>query len=233
LADTDGVLASALPKSGKHSNRAKLPATFKFNTALDMKNLAIIPALLLALAVNLTAQEVENPTFGQFVAQFQQASLPYSLDAQAVAAKPAAKAARLDWQFYQFLPELEQIAQSSNMPVHPEPVAAFETKENIAVLYNLTRGANRSHSSTYTLSVFDRAGNHIATHIVAGANSKSVTTAIITASLKAEITALPLIEEGLDSQEPSARQLDLLTPTAADQMTAVSAKTTSFGFGKN
>jgi len=198
-----------------------------------MKNLAIIPALLLALAVNLTAQEVENPTFSQFVAQFQQATLPYSLDAQAVAAKPAAKAARLDWQFYQFLPELERIAQSSNTPVHPEPVAAFETEENVAVLYNLTRGTNRNHVSTYTLSVFDRAGNHIATHIVAGANSKSITTAIIATGLNAEIKTLSLIEEGLDSQEPSVRQLDLLTPTATDQTTAVTGKTASFGFGKN
>lgn len=198
-----------------------------------MKNLAIIPALLLALAVNLTAQEVENPTFSQFVAQFKQATLPYSLDAQAVAAKPAVKAARLDWQFYQFLPELERIAQSSNTPVHPEPVAAFETEENVAVLYNLTRGTNRNHVSTYTLSVFDRAGNHIATHIVAGANSKSVATAVIATSLNAEIKTLPLMEEGLDSQEPSIRQLDLLTPTATDQTSAVTGKTAAFGFGKN
>lgn len=200
-----------------------------------MKNLAIIPALLLALAVNLTAQEVENPTFAQFVAQFQQASLPYSLDAQAVAAKPAPKAGRLDWQFYQFLPELEQIAQSSNMPVHPEPVAAFETEGNIAVLYNLTRGTNRNYTSTYTLSVFDRAGNHIATHFVAGANNKSLTTVTINARFNAEIKTLPVVEEGLEGAKSSVRQLDLLTPNTSEQMewSAVSAKTTTFGFGKN
>ena len=199
-----------------------------------MKNLAIIPALLLTLAVNLTAQEVENPTFAQFVAQFPQASLPYSLDAQALTAKPAAKAARLDWQFYQFLPELERTAQFSNMPVYPEPVAAFETKENIAVLYNVARGANRNNTTAYTISVFDRAGNHIATHFVAGSNSKSLTTATINAHLNAEIKALPIIEGGLDNQEPSVRQLNLLTPSSPDQMEWSAVSTNSgFGIAKN
>ena len=199
-----------------------------------MKNLAIIPALLLTLAVNLTAQEVENPTFAQFVAQFPQASLPYSLAAQALTAKPAAKAARLDWQFYQFLPELERTAQFSNMPVYPEPVAAFETKENIAVLYNVARGANRNNTTAYTISVFDRAGNHIATHFVAGSNNKSLTTATINAHLNAEIKALPIIEGGLDNQEPSVRQLNLLTPSSPDQMEWSAVSTNSgFGIAKN
>lgn len=199
-----------------------------------MKNLAIIPALLLALAVNLTAQEVEIPTFAQFVAQFPQASLPYALDAQAVMAKPTAKAARLDWQFYHFLPELERSAQSSNMPVYPEPVAAFETKENIAVLYNVARGTNRNPVSAYTISVFDRAGNHISTHFLAGTNGKSLTMATINAHLNAEIKALPVIEGGLENQEPSVRQLDLLTPGNPDQMewSAVSAHC-GFGIAKN
>lgn len=199
-----------------------------------MKNLAIISALLLTLAVNLTAQEVENPTFAQFVAQFPQASLPYTLDAQALTTKPAAKAARLDWQFYQFLPELERSAQVSNMPVYPEPVAVFQTKENIAVLYNAARGTSRNPVSAYTISVFDHAGNHIATHFVAGSNGKVLTTATINAHLSAEMNTRSIIEGGLDNQESNVRQLDLVTPGNPNQAewSVVSAKN-GFGIAKN
>ncbi len=199
-----------------------------------MKNLAIISALFLALAVNLTAQEVENPTFAQFVAQFPQASLPYSLDAEALAANPAAKTARLDWQYYQFLPELERSAQASNMPVYPEPVAVFETKGNIAVLYNAARGTSRNPVSAYSISVFDRAGNHIGTHFVAGTNGKVLTTATIYAHLTAEMNTRSIIEGGLENQEPSTRQLDLVAPSNSNpaDWSAVSTNN-GFGIAKN
>lgn len=180
-----------------------------------MKNLAIIPALLLALAVNLTAQDMENPTFAQFVAQFPQASLPYTLDAQALIAKPTAKAKRLDWQFYQFLPELEHAAQVSNMPVYPEPVAAFETKEYVAVLYNIARGINRNNISAYTVSVFDHDGNYISTHRVAGSNGKALTVATINEQLKAIQQVQPIQQDGMESTQPL--QLDLLTPTQMEE----------------
>ena len=192
-----------------------------------MKNLAIIPALFFALAFSLTAtaQEMEAPAFGDFLAQFPKASLPYAFDAQALAAKPAAKAKRLDWQFYQFLPELEHSAQFSNMPVYPEPVAAFETKEYVAVLYNVARGAGKNNK-TYTISVFDHAGNHIATNFVAGANKQNLTVATIHANLKAEVKTIPVSEGGLDNNEAAAHQLDLTTPGNPDQLdwTAISTK---------
>lgn len=175
-----------------------------------MKNLAIIPALLLALAVNLTAQENENPTFAQFVAQFPQATLPYTLDAQTLTTKAAAKAKRLDWQFYHFLPELERTAQMSNMPVYPEPVAAFQTEEYVALMYNVVRG--RNNASTYTVSVFDLQGNYVSTHFVAGTNGKSLTTILIDAELKATQQRI----EGNDTTEPI--QVDLLTPTSLDSV---------------
>jgi hypothetical protein len=47
-----------------------------------MKNIILIPALLLAFAstftTNLVAQETETPAFMEFVAQFPKAELPYS-----------------------------------------------------------------------------------------------------------------------------------------------------------
>ncbi len=201
-----------------------------------MKNLAIIPAFILALALSLTsnAQEIETPTFGEFIAQFPKTSLPYAFDAQVLAAKPAAKANRLDWQFYQFLPELEHSAQFSNMPVYPEPVAAFETKEYIAVLYNVARGAGKN-SKNYTISVFDHAGNHIATNFVAGINNKALTIATINANLKAEVKAIPMHEGGLDINEAAAQQLDLTAPGNPDQLdwSAVSAKSNVSNLAKN
>ncbi|HNG88776.1 MAG TPA: hypothetical protein PK858_01180 [Saprospiraceae bacterium] len=190
--------------------------------------MAIIPALLLALAVNLTAQEVENPTFAQFVAQFPQASLPYTLDAQALIAKPAAKAKRLDWQFYQFLPELERAAQVSNMPVYPEPVAAFETKEYVAVLYNVARGINRNNVSAYTVSVFDRDGNYISTHRVAGSNGKALTIATINEQLKAIQQVQPIQEGGFENDAVQPLQLDLLTPTQMEEADWSAVTTKSF-----
>lgn len=157
-----------------------------------MKQFKLIPALLLALAsfVTLNAQD-NNPSFQDFVAQFPKATLPYTFSAQDLQAqlenRPAAKAARLGWEYYQFLPELERSASYSNMPVCPEPVAAFETKEFTAVLYNLARGFSRGTKS-YSISVFSKDGQYIGTHFIAGVNAETLTTATINAALSAEVT---------------------------------------------
>ena len=111
-----------------------------------MKNIILIPALLLAFAssftTTLTAQDSDHPSFTEFVAQFPKASLPYAITTEdlksQLESKTTAKAKRLDWQYYEYLPELERSAQFSNMPVYPEPVASFETQEYVAVLYNLS-----------------------------------------------------------------------------------------------
>jgi hypothetical protein len=157
-----------------------------------MKNLKLIPALLLALAsfVNLSAQDAA-PTFQDFLAQFPKAALPYAFnqnDLQSqLETRPATKAARLGWEYYQFLPELERSAVYSNMPVCPEPVASFETKEYTAVLYNLARGLSRGAKS-YSISVFTKDGTHIGTHFVAGVNPETLTVATIDESLRATVT---------------------------------------------
>jgi len=199
-----------------------------------MKNLKLIPALLLALAsiVTLNAQDA-TPTFQDFLAQFPKATLPYAFDAQdlqgQLESRPASKAARLSWEYYQFLPELERSASYSNMPVCPEPVAAFETKEYTAVLYNIARGLSRG-TKTYSISVFTKNGEYVSTHFVAGVNPETLTVAAISENLSAnvygykvnwasnysdhgrignKVTGLTLIE---------ATTLDLTTPGNPDQI---------------
>ena len=156
-----------------------------------MKNLKLIPAFLLALAsiVTLNAQDA-TPTFQDFLAQFPKASLPYTFNAEdlqgQLETRPATKVARLGWEFYQFLPELERSASFSNMPVCPEPVASFETKEYTAVLYNIARGFSRG-TKTYSISVFTKQGQYLGTHFVAGVNPETLTVATISESLSAKV----------------------------------------------
>lgn len=156
-----------------------------------MKNIKLIPALLLALAsfVNLNAQDT-TPTFQDFLAQFPKAELPYTFSAQSLQAqletRPAVKAERLAWDFYQFLPELERSAEFSSMAVHPEPVAAFETEKYNAVVYNLARGLARGNK-TYSISVFTKDGKHVGTHFIAGVNAEVLTSVTIDETLTANV----------------------------------------------
>lgn len=157
-----------------------------------MKKTTVIPTILLALvslfAINLKAQDTTS--FQDFLAQFPAATLPYSFNAEDLQGqlqnRTAAKATRLGWEFYQFLPELERSAQFSSMPVHPEPVAKFETENNIAVLYNIARGLSRG-TKTYSITIFDKQGNYIGTHFVAGVNPNMLTVATITENLNADV----------------------------------------------
>lgn len=157
-----------------------------------MKKTTAIPTILIALAslfaFNANAQD--TPAFQDFLAQFPAAALPYTFNAQELQGqlenRAAAKATRLGWEFYQFLPELERSAQHSSMPVYPEPVARFETENNIAVLYNIARGLSRG-TKTYSISVFDKKGNYIGSHFVAGVNPHTLTVATIDEKLNADV----------------------------------------------
>lgn len=203
-----------------------------------MKNIIAIPVLIFAFTsifsnTHLIAQDNDTPAFTEFVAQFPQASLPYSLSTETLQAQiehnTAAKAKRLGWQYYQFLPELERSAEFSNMPVYPEPVAAFETKEYVAVLYNIARGSVKGNK-TFTISLFDHAGNHIATNFVAGADTKTITTATIDANFVAQVTAykviwtLDFLENGREGnsvkslESSSTQSIDLTLPGNPDQI---------------
>jgi hypothetical protein len=156
-----------------------------------MKNFASISTIFI-LSLFTIALNAQTATFNDFLAQFPKASLPFTfgeeqLQGQLEAGK-AAKVARLGWEYYQYLPELERSAQFSNMPVHPEPIAAFETEEFHAVVYNLVRGAARN-SKTYSVSVFDKQGNYIGTHFVAGVNKQQLTAATIGEDLNVTVKA--------------------------------------------
>jgi hypothetical protein len=156
-----------------------------------MKTINLIPALLLALAsfVNLHAQE-NQPTFEDFLCQFPTATLPYTFSAQSLQAqlesRAASKTAPMDWAYYQFLPELEQSAAFSSMPVHPEPVVAFETEQYHAVVYNLVRGLARG-KRTYSVSVFTKDGQYVGTHFIAGVNPEMLTAVTIDQALNANV----------------------------------------------
>ncbi len=162
-----------------------------------MKSIFLIPVFFLLLSHITDARtgslntNGEEPTFQDFLAQFPKASLPYHFDAEQLkselapsAARP--KAARLGWEYYHFLPLLEESARINRMPVYPEPIAAFETPHFYAVLYNTGRAYTKNLKS-YHISVFDKAGNHLATHFVAGVNAETITEATITEDLIAEI----------------------------------------------
>ena len=215
-----------------------------------MKNSKLIPALLLALAsiVTLNAQDA-TPTFQDFLAQFPKASLPYTFNAQdlqgQLETRPAAKAAHLGWEYYQFLPELERSASFSNMPVCPEPVASFETKEYTAVLYNIARGFSRG-TKTYSISVFSKTGEYLGTHFVAGVNPETMTVATINETLSASVNQYKVNWEnnyrdnghignkvtGLTLVETAT--LELATPGNPDQIewTSRSLDTTSADIAK-
>lgn len=186
-----------------------------------MKKVILIPALLLAFASifaqNLSAQATG---FQGFLAQFQAATLPYEIKADALDATVTTVGEPLGWEYYEYLPELERSAQFSRMPVSPEPVAVFETEQFYAFLYNIARGANTQR--TLSITVFDKDGNYIATNFVAGINEKSVVTANISANLKATVTVA-------GKEKTQELTIDLLMAGNPDQIdwSAVSVKEVS------
>ncbi len=162
-----------------------------------MKSVFLIPVFFALLLNNTNARisslanHGDEPTFQQFLAQFPKASLPYRFEAEQLQAELEKGAAhsrpnRLDWEYYHFLPLLEESARLNRMPVYPEPVASFETEKFYAVLYNTGRTHTKNLKS-YHISVFDKAGNHLATHFVAGVNAETITEATITEDLFADI----------------------------------------------
>lgn len=186
----------------------------------------------------------DEPTFQDFLAQFPKASLPYTFDAEALQSDlenrgTAPKAKRLEWEYYQFLPMLEESARFSRMPVYPEPVVSFETKENYAVVYNTGRTFTKNYKS-YHIAVFDKAGNHLATHFIAGVNPMTLTAATINDDLRASIQAYQLNwaksyeENGADgnvinSITPAGKQmLELTTGGMVEQVNWASNTPTEY-----
>jgi len=153
---------------------------------------AIIIIATLVFSATVTAQEV---TFADFFQQFPKASLPYTLGTESLqqqlenrAAKaPVTKATRLAWEYYGFLPSLEENATENRMPVYPEPIAAFETETHYAVIFNTGRNFARQYK-TYNIAVFDKNGNHIQTRCIAGVNPTTMASATISETLEVTIS---------------------------------------------
>ena len=215
-----------------------------------MKSIFLIPVLFFAcisLSIgannNMNNGNPDEPTFQDFLAQFPKANLPYSfntddLQAQMEKRATAPKAKRLAWEYYQFLPMLEESARFSRMPVYPEPVASFETKENFAVLYNTGRGFTKNLKS-YHIAVYDKQGNHLATHFVAGVNTTTLTAATIDETLHAKVQAFQINwakdvqENGTDGNSiinltPAGKQsIELTTGGMVEQVSWAVYKPTS------
>jgi hypothetical protein len=157
-----------------------------------MKNVIIIIAAALC---SLTATAQQEATFQSFLQQFPKATLPYTVGAdqlqqhleQRAAKAPMTKAARLAWEYYGFLPTLEENASENRMPVYPEPIAAFETASHYAVVFNTGRNFARQYK-TYNIAVFDKQGNHIQTRTIAGVNPTSLAAATINNNLEVTIS---------------------------------------------
>ncbi len=185
-----------------------------------MKNLKLITAIFLVLQgfVSLQAQQ---PSFQDFLHQFPSATLPYAFDTatftKQIEAQPATKAKRLNWEFYQFLPELERSAQFSSKPVHPEPVAVFETDNFYAVLYNVARGLTRG-AKTYSVSVFEKNGNYVGTHFVAGVDAQHMTIATIDEQLKARVQEYNISWEQEYQFDNTANRINNLLPQNAQTL---------------
>ena len=183
-----------------------------------MKNVIIIIAAFFSLTHSnvLQAQTVEASNFQSFLAQFPSANLPYCIDAESLTVTQN-QSAVLDWDFYQYLPELERSAAYSNTPVYPQPIVKFETEQYFAVLYNVVRGIGKN-GKTLNVTVFDKNGNHIATNYVAGMNASSLISANITAALEAEVMEFMLDQVSLEMKHHGKINLNLIVPGNPDEI---------------
>jgi hypothetical protein len=134
-------------------------------------------------------------TFQDFLKQFPSAGLPYSFSEQDLKGQLDARTGtnarrespkRLAWEYYEFLPDLEKIAEVSSMPIYPEPVASFETEKHYAVAYNTGRAFAKQYK-TYNIALFDKNGVHQATYCIAGVQIGTLTAATLDEQLHVTI----------------------------------------------
>ncbi len=199
-----------------------------------MKKSIIIQTLIACLSVaNLNPAIAQEVSFEEFLQQFPKTALPFSLSERDVlsSSQQSVESARLDWAFFEFLPELEASAQFSRMVVYPEPVARFEAGKNHAVLYNLARGLHRN-SKYYTLSVYDQYGTHLGTHYVGGMQGTRLHAFTIQENFKAIVRIFEGPGHDNQSIQPSIQSLrsagqqmiELLAPGNANSLIISASK---------
>jgi hypothetical protein len=91
-------------------------------------------------------------------------------------------------------------------------VARFETKNYHAVLYNLARGLSKG-SKYYTISVFDKEGNHLGTHYIGGVTGKQLNAFTINEELLATVNGYDVIwKANVNEAGFEGNNIQLLTP---------------------
>jgi hypothetical protein len=190
------------------------------------KVIIIITALFFTIAAN--AQTV---SFESFLQQFPKATLPYTLGEQDLRGQlesratnqPVAKAKRLGWEYYDFLPTLEEDARESRMPVYPEPIAALETEQYYAVIYNTGRNFARQYK-TYNIAVFDKKGNFVSSRCIAGVNPTALAAATIDENLQITIKEYSVNwEKDYSTNGIEGNIIVNLTPTSVRTVNATAA----------
>lgn len=217
-----------------------------------MKKTTFLPilGLMLAGAALLTAFSVKNVflndpevTFEEFLQQFPQQKLPYALDENSIKVRldqyvaqvnnPEANPGipqthRLDWKYYDFLPDLENEARFSRLPMQAEPVALFAVADRYAVLYSTSR-SYRFGFATYHISVFDQKGHQISSNMVGKVMPESIVSATISADLQAELKTWRIDwkksyeKNGIDGNKITGltyvetTRVDLMKPTPSEK----------------
>lgn len=164
-----------------------------------MLGLLLVAALLTGFSIQKALTRDPEVTFKDFIAQFPQQRLPYALDAVSLqnnlnfyVAKVNGKNTdsqlgrpfdKLDWAYYKFLPQLENEAMFSRLPLQVEPIALFVTNEYRAVMYSTSRGARYGYGSYY-ITVFDREEKYISTNLIGCTNPEDMMSADITPDLQ-------------------------------------------------
>lgn len=195
-----------------------------------MKKVFVLLAAAFLFAVAANAQ---NATFEGFLQQFPKATLPFTLGEQDLrnqlesraANQPLTKAKRLAWEYYDFLPALEEDARENRMPIYPEPIALLETENNYAVIYNTGRTFARQYK-TYNIAVFDKKGNFVATRCIAGVNPTALAAATIDENLEITIKEYSINwTKDYSTNGIEGNSIQELVPTSVRTVHATAAKT--------
>ena len=179
-------------------------------------------------------------SFQDFLQQFPSGDLPYSfseqdlqhqLDIQIGLADASSKPQRLGWEYYDFLPDLEELAEEMQMPIYPEPVVAFETESSYAVVYNTGR-AFAQQFKAYNIAIFNKDGEHQATYTIAGVEPETLTSATLDEALQVTIKEyevkweMDVEEAGMEGNAVNSidlketRNITLIEQTAENQLVA-------------
>lgn len=173
----------------------------KTNTLLPLAGLLAITAFLSAFSAKKTVVKDPEITFQDFLAQFPAQRLPYALDEKSLQNNLNAYVMsingqkgsdeqvhfdRLKWDYFKFLPELENEAMFSRLPLQVEPVAVFATADHIGVLYGTSRGSRFAYA-TYHLTLLDPAGKFISTNMVGKVMPDVIVSSLISSDFQAKL----------------------------------------------